>query len=139
MNEVAQAFAQWPAWAGSVPGWVMAIGFLGILWKGLPSVLDAWSNSVAKEREHREREIKRLEDQITASDERHAECMDGQRKLREEIDRLQGIISGMVIQMRQMQLAAIDGGPIAPATIPTEFAAMLAALEKRDQPKRGKK
>lgn len=127
---------------GWTPGgagiWVIVLLLLGLLWKGLPAVLDSWANSVAKEREHREREIKRLEDQIVASDKRHEECMEGQRKLREEIDRLQGIISGMVIQMRQMQLATIEGSPIAPGSIPPEFAAMLLSLESRDQPKRGK-
>lgn len=115
---------------GGVGIWVLVLIALRALWVGLPPVLDAWSNSVAKERDHREREIKRLEDQITASDKRHEECMEGQRKLREEIDRLQGIISGMVVQMRQMQLSGIDATAIAPP-MPAEWAAMLIKLEQR--------
>lgn len=114
---------------GGVGVWVLVFATLIAWWKGLPAVLDAWSNSVARERDDRMREIDRLERQIEASDARHAECMDGQRKLREEIDRLQRLISGMVIQMRQMQLASLDGGPIAPS-IPPEFAALLLALDK---------
>lgn len=141
MTEWAGILQHWPAWAGSAPGWIMAFAFLGILWKGLPAVLDAWSNSVAKERAHREREIKRLEDQITASDKRHEECMDGQRKLREEmgqmakdhadeVGRLQNLISGLIIQMRQMQLSSTDSAAITPP-LPSEFAAMLIKLEQR--------
>lgn len=114
---------------GGVGVWVLVGAVLIAWWKGLPAVLDAWSNSVARERDDRMREIERLEGQIKAADDRHAECMDGQRELRKEIDRLQRIISGMVIQMRQMQLTAIDGGPITPG-IPPEFAALLLAIDK---------
>lgn len=128
-----------PTWAGSVPTWLMALSFLGILWKGLPAVLDSWANSVAKEREHREREIQRLENQIeardrrleeqqAASDKQHQECLDGQRTLREEVNRLQGVISGMVMQLRQMQLSAANLG--VDAALPPAFSSMLESLDK---------
>lgn len=114
---------------GGVGVWVLVGAVLIAWWKGLPAVLDAWSNSVARERADRERAIERLEGQIRAADGRHSECMEGQRKLREEIDRLQNVITGMVLQMRQMQLASINGDPIAPAVAP-EFVALLQALDK---------
>lgn len=127
----------------------MAVSFLGILWKGLPAVLDAWSNSVAKEREHREREIKRLETQISGADDRHNECMEGQRKLRIEIDLMRKehageieamrrahadeaegmrkIMSGMVAQMRQFQItsASLHGDGLSPAIL-----SMIDQLDK---------
>lgn len=133
---------------GGVGIWVLVVIALVGWWKGLPAVLDAWSNSVARERAHREREIERLEAQIVASDHRHEECMTGQRKLREEmgqmqkdhlseISRLQGLISGLVAQMRHMQLSTVDSQPMSPNSIPPEFAAMLLQIDKGDQIKRG--
>lgn len=109
---------------GGVGIWLILASLLLGLWKGLPAVLDSWANSVSKEREHRESEIERLERQIIAGDKRHDECLEGQRILREEVNRLQGLISGMVLQMRQLQLSATDGA-LAP-----DFAAMLKALDR---------
>jgi hypothetical protein len=136
---------------GWTPG---ATGIYGILvllllgwWKGLPTVLDSWSKrldaeriarlaAIKAEREHAEHEIARLERQIALADERHAECMDGQKAMRHEIaemqvrhateiSRLQALISGMVMQMRQMQLSAI-GEKIAPPS--PEISALLRAI-----------
>jgi hypothetical protein len=148
MNAITETLEHVPAWAGSVPGWIMAISFLGILWKGLPAVLDSWSNSVAKEREHRQSEIARLEKQIKDGDDRHSECMEGQRSLRieiaemqtkhtreledmqarhmREVERLQQLVSGMVMQLRQVQLSALRTGVVPDVT--PEIAAMLAKL-----------
>lgn len=102
---------------GKVGAWLLVLVTLVTWWRYLPAVLDARANSVALERQtrmqqveqeraDRMREVERLEGQIKASDERHAECMEGQRKLRDEIDRLQQIISRMLLQMPQ--LLAID-------------------------------
>lgn len=124
---------------GAVGIWVIVATLLLGLWKGLPGVLDAWGNSVAKERDHREREIKRLEDQISAADGRHNECLEGQRALRdeieimrrahaEEISGLHGIITGMVVQMRQIQMTAASlssDGNMSPA-----LAAMFDQLDR---------
>ena len=121
----------------------MAISFLGILWKGLPAVLDSWANSVAKERDHREREIKRLEGQIAAADDRHNECLEGQRALRDEIEQmrrahseeiasLHGIITGMVVQMRQIQMTAASlssDGNMSPALM-----SMIESLDRIGKP-----
>lgn len=134
---------------GAVGIWVLVgLGLLGF-WKGLPAVLDAWSNSASKEREHREREIARLEAQILASDERHSECMEGQKLLRLEIAEiqkeraaerkesateyaeLQKLVTGLIVQMRQMQLSAVDGQPM-PA-LSHDMASLLASLERGGQ------
>jgi len=113
---------------GAVGIWLILGSLLAALWKGLPSVMDAWSNSVGREQAQREREITRLENQIIASDKRHAECEDAQRGLREEINRLQQLISGLVIQMRQIQLSAAATGQ--PVDLPPRFAEMLKSLER---------
>lgn len=125
---------------GAAGIWVLvAMALLG-WWKGLPGVLDAWTNRLAKEKEHREKEIERLERQIKAADDRHDECLEGQRVLRqemtamqklhaEEVQRLQGMISGMVVQMRQMQLSA---GRVVP-NMPDEYSAMIENLERNRQ------
>lgn len=116
---------------GAVGIWVIVATLLLGLWKGLPAVLDAWGNSVAKERDHREREITRLEGQISAADDRHNECLEGQRSLREEIEQmrrshaeeiggLHQIITGMVVQMRQIQMTAASlssDGNMSPALL----------------------
>lgn len=131
---------------GAVGIWVLVgLGLLGF-WKGLPAVLDAWSNSASKEREHREREISRLEAQIKASDDRHAECMEGQKALRDEItaiqkeraderresaseySEMQKLVTGLIVQMRQMQLSAVEGQPM-PA-LSSDVATMLSSLER---------
>lgn len=149
MTEFFESLKNIPSWAGSVPGWIMAASFLGVLWKGLPALLDSLTNSVAREREHREREIKRLEMQIAAGDARHSECMEGQRRLRDEmaemrrehaqeseaarrahvreVDELRTIISGMVAQMRQFQItsASLHGDGLSPA--------MLSMIDQLDK------
>lgn len=148
MNAIAEAMSHIPPWAGSVPGWIMALAFLGILWKGLPAVLDAWSNSVAREREHREREIKRLETQIAASDQRHENCMEGQTRLQDELERmrvahadeiirintthaedmqgLRNLVTGLMAQIRQIQFS---GAGVMIADLPPEMASLLHAID----------
>jgi len=116
---------------GGVGIWVLVAMAAVAWWKGLPAVLEAWSSSVSKERDHREREIERLERQIIAGDKRHDECLEGQRILREEVNRLQGLISGMVLQMRQLQLSAGDGALLQP-----DFAAMLRAMDRAPETKK---
>lgn len=119
---------------GGVGIWVIVLTMLTGLWKGLPAVLDAWSNSVAREREnrekevaaergHREREISRLESQIAASDKRHEECMEGQKALRAEIAEQNKTISALVLGIRQMQLSGSVGV--------TEFPASMASIINR--------
>lgn len=124
---------------GAVGIWVIVATLLLGLWKGLPGVLDAWGNSVAKERGHREKEITRLELQISAADARHTECLEGQRSLRDEIEQmrrshteeiggLHQIITGMVIQMRQIQMTAASlssDGNMSPA-----LSAMFEQLDR---------
>jgi hypothetical protein len=127
---------------GGVGVWVLVAITLIAWWKGLPPVLEAWSNSVARERADRTREIERLEGQIKAADDRHSECMEGQRKLRdemsemsrrhgEEVLRLQNLISGLMAQVRQMQFSALDAGQALPG-LPPEFAALLVSLERNE-------
>jgi len=94
-------------------------------WKGLPAVMQAWHSGADKEREHREREINRLEKQIIASDERHEDCMAGQARLREEIDSLRAQIAGLVAQISSIQLSANPGA------LPPEFIGLLTGIEKR--------
>jgi len=127
MTEITDLTKGWTP--GGVGIWVLVASFLGIWWKGLPAVLDAWTNSVHREREHREREIERLEKQIVASDARHEECMEGQARLREEIDRLRNQITGYLVQMRQMQLSGVMT-PLTP-----DFSGMIAALAERPERK----
>lgn len=137
IEELKLLFSAWTP--GAYGAWATAIILAAIWWKGLPAVLDAWATSVGKEREHREREIKRLEDQITASDKRHASCMEDQAQLRREMNELgrshaaeiadlQKVISGLIIQMRQMQLSAVTGAPMT-TSIPDDLKGLLATIE----------
>lgn len=114
---------------GGIGIWGILVVVLGLWWKGLPAVLDAWSHSVDRERAHREREIERLEGQIRASDDRHEECMKGQAILRDEINRLNKIITGMVLQMRQIQISATNIGS-GIGDLPPEMAALVIAMGK---------
>lgn len=110
---------------GGVGIWTLVLMGLYVLWQGLPKVLDAMSNRVSKEAERTDREIARLEAQIVSSDKRHEECVEGQRLLREEVNRLNAIINGLIVQMRQMQISAarVDGVELSPA-----LEAMLSSL-----------
>lgn len=107
---------------------ILIVLLLGV-WKGLPAVLDAWTNRLSEERNHREREIARLERQIKDADDRHAECLEGQKTLREEVNRLQGMLSAMVIQMRQIQLSATNLG--IETQLPPAFMSMLEGIDKK--------
>lgn len=110
---------------GGVGIWTLVLMGLYFLWQGMPKVLDSWTNRVSKEAERTDREIARLEAQIVSSDKRHEECVEGQRILREEVSRLNAIINGLIVQMRQMQISAarVDGIEL---SAPLE--AMLSAL-----------
>ena len=111
---------------GGIGIWLLLASTLGIWWKGLPSVMQQWHAGVDKEREHREREITRLEKQIIASDDRHEECMAGQARLREEIDRLRAQIAGLVAQISNIQLSANPGA------LPPEFIGLLTGIDTKE-------
>ncbi len=136
---------------GAVGIWLILATLLLGLWKGLPGVLDSWSNRIDKERQHREREIARLEGQIKASDDRHEECLAGQDALRVEIDnmrkahaseisemrqnhademeKVRNLATGLMMQIRQFQLS---GATMAP-DLPSEYTAMLKAIDRGQQ------
>lgn len=109
---------------GGVGIWVIVGSILGMWWKGLPAVLDSMSKSSAQGAAKIEREIARLEAQITASDSRHEECMEGQAKLRRQIAAQDETISQLVITIRQMQLRGVEGVGEIPATM----ASLLARI-----------
>ncbi len=129
---------------GAAGIWVLVVMAAVAWWKGLPGVLDAWTNRLTTEKEHREKEIERLERQIAAADDRHEECLAGQKLLRTEIAEMQkshaaetsrlhsdiaklhADMSAMVIKMRQMQLSA---GRVVP-NMPDEYSAMIEGMER---------
>lgn len=101
LNDLPQFLTQ--GWTpGGVGVWFLVASTLGLWWRGLPAVLEAWTNRLDKERGHREREIERLERQIRDADDRHDECMKGQAALRREIDDLRKRIAAMVKQFPQL-------------------------------------
>lgn len=111
---------------GGVGIWTLVLMGLAAMWKGLPSVLDSWSNRLSKESERTDREIARLEAQIVAGDKRHEECLESQKALRAEVSHLNNVINGLIVQMRQMQISAarLDGVNVSPI-----LDAMLSSLD----------
>lgn len=80
MSEGAQAWFRWLT--------LLAVFLLGF-WKALPSVLDAFerrqSGIELRTEGLLDAQTKRFEDQLARADERHDECMEGQRQLRIEM------------------------------------------------------
>lgn len=106
---------------GTLPGWIQVGIWVLILWKGLPSVLDAWTNRVSKEADRTDREIARLERQLLEMDKRHEDCMKGQDSLREQLTK----VYGQLDQMKQIMRSSLNLSMGDPAMISS-----LAALDK---------
>lgn len=117
---------------GGIGIWTLVLMAFYVLWQGLPKLLDTLANRTSKEGDRTDREIARLEAQIIASDKRHEECIEGQRVLRDEVNRLNAIINGLIVQMRQMQISAarVDGLSLSPV-----IENMLTSLEEVPSPR----
>lgn len=115
--------------AGWTPGGVgifIIIAMLGgMWWKGLPALLDAWTRRADQEAQRISKDFERLERQIEAGDKRHEECLEGQRVLRGEVDRLNKVIDGLIRQMRQLQISAVRVGMDEPPTVTSKIIAEL--------------
>lgn len=83
---------------------VVLAAFLLGFWKALPSVLDAFerrqSGIEVRTQALLDSQTERFEIQLTAADDRHAECMEGQRLLREALDALRRESSEEIRQLR---------------------------------------
>jgi predicted RNase H-like nuclease (RuvC/YqgF family) len=136
MGEISEliGFIKTTATFGGVGIWTIVMMMAWSLWKGLPSVLDAWTNRQSKEAERTDREITRLEaqigrleGQIASADDRHEECLKKQDEMRDQITTLQRTIDGLIAQMRQVGISAVRNEV---ANLPPPIAAMVEALDR---------
>ena len=120
---------------GAVGVWTLVIMALVGWWKGLPGVLDAFANRQSKIEERMQalldRSTERFEREIAAADERHNDCIEGQRRLMERVDELEReamvsrkiineqahIIEGLNHKITQMQISALRTEGIAPSSM----------------------
>jgi septal ring factor EnvC (AmiA/AmiB activator) len=119
---------------GSVGIWTIVIMAAGAWWKGLPAVLGAWDGRLSKQQERIDREFERLERQIKEADDRHDDCMEGQRKLREEMAAVREThraevetLYGQLRQLRQL-IASTGANQDMPAGVSPMLAPMMNAL-----------
>lgn len=96
--------------------WFRYLSLVGIFllgfWKALPAVLDSFerrqSGVELRIESLLDAQSKRFNEQLAAADDRHEECMEGQRLLRDEVDALRkenGEMRGLLAAMQQGQLA----------------------------------
>lgn len=97
---------------GAVGVWTLVAAALGMWWKGLPAVIDAFerrqSGIETRTEALLDAQATRFNAQLAQADDRHEECMEGQKKLREELDQLRkeyNEVYAMLRQMRQGQLS----------------------------------
>lgn len=134
-----------PHWAEALKGFggystTATIIVFGLLawWKVLPAFIDAISNRQSKIEERMGKLLEdataRFQREIAAADERHHDCMEGQRLMALEVDRLrdcvndqQATIEGLKRQIIQMQTSAlrVDGQGVTPI-----ITAALQSLDK---------
>lgn len=105
MNEILSGLTEIKGYGG----YSTTIVLLFLWWKGLPQVLEAWSNRQSK---IEERMGKLLEDaqvrfagQIREADSRHEKCIEGQEMLRLRVAELEGTIDRMRTQMTQIGIS----------------------------------
>jgi uncharacterized coiled-coil protein SlyX len=94
------------------------------LWKGMPAVLDAWTRRADAESARTDREFERLERQIRASDDRHADCERRCEALVRRMNEQDQTINGLRAQMTQVQISAVRVGA-APETVTEALIAQL--------------
>lgn len=97
---------------GAVGVWTLVATALAMWWKGLPAVIDAFerrqSGIELRTEALLDQQATRFNAQLAQADDRHEECMEGQKKLREELDQLRkeyNEVYAMLRQMRQGQLS----------------------------------
>lgn len=116
---------------GSAGVWTLCIFTFGLWWKGLPAFLDAWTRRSDKEADRIDKEFDRLGKQITASDERHAECEKRCEKMQDRLDEAMALIDGLRRQAQQQQLSAVRVGA-GPITVTETLIAELDRLPSQE-------
>lgn len=93
---------------GAVGIWTLVASCIGLWWKGLPAVIDAFdrrqSGIELRTEALLDAQAKRFAEQLAQADERHDECMEGQKLLRAEmaiIRRENADLWGTINAMRQ--------------------------------------
>jgi len=97
---------------GAVGIWTLVAGVIGLWWKGLPAIIDAFERKQSGV-ELRiagllDDQAKRFNEQLGQADDRHDECMEGQRQLRIEMAALRvenSNLWGTISAMRQGALS----------------------------------
>lgn len=107
---------------GTLPGWLQLAVWVLILWRGVPTFLDAITNRQSKIEERMEARLKEADErylkQIEAADRRHDECIKGQEKLQARVAVLEGQVdklheenAGLKRQIVGSQASAIRAAP----------------------------
>lgn len=95
----------WLRWAAVI------LLILGGYWRALPSVLDAFERKQSGIETRTEAlldaQAKRFNEQLAQADDRHEECMEGQKALRLELDQLRKEYNEVYAMLRQMRQGAL--------------------------------
>lgn len=95
---------------GAVGIWTLVASCIGLWWKGLPAVIDAFdrrqSGIEVRTVALMDDQAKRFAEQLAQADARHDECMEGQKKLRAEMVEMRQQYSELWGMYRAMQQGA---------------------------------
>lgn len=97
---------------GAIGVWVLVAAVVTAWWRGLPSVLDAFERKQSgielRTEALLDAQAKRFAEQLAAADDRHDECMEGQKALRAEMEILRRDnteLRGMLAAIQQGQMS----------------------------------
>lgn len=140
MNDLSSYLEAAKGYGGYTTSVILLVGGLLSWWKVLPSLIDAISNRQSKIEERMGKLLddatERFDRQIKAADDRHAECMEGQKRLQDrvtalenEIDKLRDENAGLKKQRISAQVSAIRSAPDSISSPVIED--MVQSLEKK--------